>query len=251
MVVARVPGRRGGVGRLCRLGLSGGLEFAGALLAVGSGPKVVAVGGSLECPAAFVGEAVVVVAEPGGVVDASGALSAAPDDVVQLAGGVVAVGEGAAALVADPGGAALGGGEFVVGLADVEHFAVAAEDDGDELGVAGEPAGGFGADLRARGQGEPAVPQPGFQHLEVHGDDHGAGGAVEAGGVVVGEVGVGEVTGGVGLTVRGGGGVGIGEVTERVVLTLPVGAVVVLPGLGACHGERFGEFLPDLRGQRP
>src|SRR3954451_13324582 len=136
MVVARVPGRRGGGGRLCRLGLSGGLECSGALLAVGSGPQVVAVGGALECPAAFVGEAVVVVAEPGGVVDAGGALSAAPDDVVQLGGRVVAVGEGAAAAVADPGGAALGGGEFVVGLADVEHFAVAAEDDGDELGVA-------------------------------------------------------------------------------------------------------------------
>src|SRR3954449_3519325 len=119
MVVARVPGRRGGVGRLCRLGLSGGLEFAGALLAVGSGPQVVAVGCSLEVPAAFVGEAVVVVAEPGGVVDAGGALSAAPGDVGQLGRGVAAAGEGAAATVADPGGAALGGGELVVGLADV------------------------------------------------------------------------------------------------------------------------------------
>src|SRR4051812_13332637 len=222
MVVARVPDRRGGGGRLCRR------EMSSSLLAVGSGPEVVAVGCSLECPAAFVGEAVVVVAEPGGVVDAGGALSAAPDDVVELAGWVVAVGEGAAALVADPGGAALGGGEFVVGLADVEHFAVAAEDDGDELGVAGEPAGGFGADLRAGRQGEPAVAEPGFEHLGVHGDDHGAGGAVEAGGVVVGEV-------------------GIGEVTERVVLTLPVGAVVVLAGLRARDGERFREFLADLR----
>src|SRR3954463_2158814 len=210
MVVARVPDRRGGGGRLCRLGLSGGLEFSGALLAVGSGPQVVAVGCALECPAAFVGEAVVVVAEPGGVVDAGGALAAAPDDVVQLAGWVVAVGEGAAALVADPGGAALGGGELVVGLADVEHFAVAAEDDGDELGVAGEPAGGFGADLRAGREGEPAVAEPPFEGFEVHGDDDGAGGAVEAGGVVVGEV-------------------GIGEVTERVVVTLPVGAVGSLP----------------------
>src|SRR4051794_37734920 len=57
------------------------------------------------------------------------------------------------------------------------------------------------------------------------------GGAVEAGGVVVGEV-------------------GIGEVPERVVLTLPVGAVVVLPGFRAGDGERFGELLPDLRCQR-
>src|SRR3954452_3799255 len=227
MVVARVPDRRGGVGRLCRLGLSGGLECSGALLAVGSGPQVVAVGGSLECPAAFVGEAVVVVAEPGGVVDAGGALAAAPDDVVELAGWVVAVGERAAALVADPGGAALGGGELVVGWADVEQFTVAAEDDGDELGVAGEPPRGFGADLRAGGEAEPAVAEPTLQGFEVHGDDHGAGGTVEAGGVVVGEV-------------------GIGEVTERVVLTLPVGAVVVL---GGCDGERFGDFLPDLRGE--
>src|SRR3954463_12091401 len=205
MVVARVPDRRGGGGRLCRR------EMSSSLLAVGSGPQVGLLVDrvALECPAAFVGEAVVVVAEPGGVVDAGGALSAAPDDVVELAGWVVAVGERAAALVADPGGAALGGGELVVGLADVEHFAFAAEDDGHELGVAGEPAGGFGADLRAGGQGEPPVPQPRFEHLQVHGDDHGAGGAVEAGGVVVGEV-------------------GVGEVPERVVLTLPVGPVVVL-----------------------
>src|SRR3954468_20935518 len=208
--------------------------MSSSLLAVGAGPQVGLLVGrvALQCPAAFVGEAVVVVAEPGGVVDAGGALAAAPDDVVQLAGWVVAVGERAAALVADPGGAALGGGEFVVGLADVEHFTVAAEDDGDELGVAGEPAGGFGADLRAGRGGGPAVAEPPFERFEVHGDDHGAGGAVEAGGVVVGEV-------------------GIGEVTERVVLTLPVGPVVVLPGLGACHGERLGEFLADLRRQRP
>src|SRR3954447_3428970 len=120
MVVARVPDRRGGGGGLCRRGVSGPRGMSSSLLAVGSGPEVVAVGCSLECPAAFVGEAVVVVAEPGGVVDAGGALAAAPDDVVQLAGWVVAVGERAAALVADPGGASLGGGEFVVGLADVE-----------------------------------------------------------------------------------------------------------------------------------
>src|SRR3954452_6811816 len=226
MVVARVPDRRGGGGRLCRR------EMSSSLLAVGAGPQVGLLVGrvALQCPAAFVGEAVVVVAEPGGVVDAGGALAAAPDDVVQLAGWVVAVGERAAALVADPGGGGWGGGELVVGLADVEHFAVAAEDDGHELGVAGEPAGGFGADLRAGRQGEPPVAEPPFEGFEVHGDDHGAGGAVEAGGVVVGEV-------------------GIGEVTERVVLALPVGAVVVLPGFRGCDGEGFGEFLPDLGGE--
>src|SRR3954452_24147681 len=145
MVVARVPDRRGGGGRLCRR------EMSSSLLAVGSGPQVGLLVDrvALQCPAAFVGEPVVVVAEPGGVVDAGGALPAAPDDVVQLGWGVVAVGEGAAALVADPGGAALGGGELVVGLADVEQFTVAAEHDGHELGVAGEPPRGFGADLRA------------------------------------------------------------------------------------------------------
>src|SRR3954463_10896643 len=130
MVVARVPDRRGGGGRLCRR------EMSSSLLAVGSGPQVGLLVDriALQCPAAFVGEAVVVVAEPGGVVDAGGALSAAPDDVVQLAGWVVAVGERAAALVADPGGAALGGGEFVVGLADVEHFPVAAGGDRHAVG---------------------------------------------------------------------------------------------------------------------
>src|SRR4051794_34479874 len=149
MVVARVPDRRGGGGRLCRR------EMSSSLLAVGSGPQVVAVGCSLECPAAFVGEPVVVVADPGGVVDAGGALSAAPDDVVQLGWRVAAARERAATLVADPGGASLRGGELVVSLADVEQLAFAAQHDRDDFGVAGEPPCRLRADLRSRGQGEP------------------------------------------------------------------------------------------------
>src|SRR3954467_13014366 len=128
MVVARVPDRRGGGGRLCRR------EMSSSLLAVGAGPQVGLLVDrvALQGPAAFVGEPVVVVADPGGVVDAGGALSAAPDDVVQLGWRVAAARERAAALVAEPGGASLRGGELVVGLADVEQLAFAGQHDRDD-----------------------------------------------------------------------------------------------------------------------
>jgi len=58
--------------------------------------------------------------------------------VVQFGAGVSAVGEDAVAVVAEVGGASDGGAEFVVGDTDVEDVAGAAEDDGDDFGVAGE-----------------------------------------------------------------------------------------------------------------
>src|SRR4051794_20083914 len=99
-------------------------------------------------------------AEPGSVVEAGGSAVAAEDDVVQLRDRVGAVGEGAAAAVAEVGGAADGGGELVVGLADVEDFTRAAEHDRDEFSVAGEAARGFGREGGATGQGHERVADP-------------------------------------------------------------------------------------------
>src|SRR3954468_11829725 len=107
----------------------------------------------------------VVEAEPGGVGDGARAAVAAEDDVVQLGRFAAAVRERAAAAVADPGFAAGPDGELVGGGTDVEDFAVAAEDHWDDLGVAGEPPRGVGADLRAVGQGEPLLPELVFQCL--------------------------------------------------------------------------------------
>src|SRR5436305_14937370 len=93
------------------------------LSAVGAGPQVAAVVGLAgQGPAAVVGEPVVVVAQPGGVVEAARAAVAAEGDVVQLADGVAAVGERAPAAVAHIGGAADRDAELVPDLADVEHL---------------------------------------------------------------------------------------------------------------------------------
>src|SRR5436305_7999278 len=83
-------------------------EMSDALLAVGSGPQVAAVGLSLQRPFAFVDEPMMEGAQPGGVVENAGSAVAAEDDVVQLGDVVAAVGEGALAAVAVVGGAALG-----------------------------------------------------------------------------------------------------------------------------------------------
>ena len=129
-------------------------------MTVGSGPDVgVGYRVAVQGPAAFVNEAVVEGTEPRGVGEDAGPVVAAEDDVVEFGDPALAVGERAATAVTDPGGAALRDGELVVGLADVEHFAVAAEDDRDDLGVAGEPACGLRADLRAVGQPQPLLPE--------------------------------------------------------------------------------------------
>ncbi len=61
-------------------------------------------------------------------------------------GGFVAAEPGAAA-VPDGHGVALGFAEEAPGLAEVEWLGVAAEDDGENLGVAGDPACGLGAEM--------------------------------------------------------------------------------------------------------
>src|SRR4051812_14542282 len=110
-------------------------------------------------------------AEPGGVVEACRAAVPSEADVVQLDAFVAAAWEHATAAVALVGGAALGGGELVVGHADVEDFTAAAEHHRDELGVAGEPAHRLRREA-AVGGGDPGLAQPAFESLEVDGDDH-------------------------------------------------------------------------------
>src|SRR4051795_6596580 len=155
-----------GAGRLCRR------QMSSALLAVGSGPEVGLVDGvALQGPAAFVGEVVVEGAEPGGVVEASGAASGAPYDVVELDDGGAAVGERAPSAVAGVGGAAGGDVELAAGLADLDDLPVGAEHDRDDLRVAREPPGGRGGDGRAVGEAQPLLLQLVFQCCQVDGDD--------------------------------------------------------------------------------
>src|SRR4051794_39761981 len=111
------------------------------------------------------GEVVVEGAEPGGVVEAAGAASGAPNDVVELDHGGAAVGERAPAAVAGVGGAAGGDVELAAGLADFDDLTVGAEHDRDDLRVAGEPAGGRGGDGRAVRQAQPLVLQLVLQRL--------------------------------------------------------------------------------------
>src|SRR3954464_4634275 len=125
-------------GRLCRL------ESSDQLFAEGIGPEVVPGQVSFESPTTFVNQPMVIGAQPGGVFETRASASSAEDDVVELVYRVAAAGEGAAAAVALVGGAALGGGELVVGLADVEDFTFGAEHHRDQLGIAGESARGFG-----------------------------------------------------------------------------------------------------------
>jgi hypothetical protein len=55
-------------------------------------------------------------------------------------------------------GLALGGGEEASGAAEVEDLALAAEDDGDDARLAGQPAGLFGGDPVTGGSfGEAAI----------------------------------------------------------------------------------------------
>ena len=81
---------------------------------------------------------------------------------------------------------ASGGLEEPGGAAEVEDLALAAEDDGDDPGLAGEPAGLFGGDpVAGGGVGDP---EAGDEGVEVEGDHHAGGGAA-----VPGQTGVGEV----------------------------------------------------------
>jgi hypothetical protein len=77
---------------------------------------------------------------------------------------------GGALAVADGHRLALGRGEQPGGAAEVEDLTLPAEDDGDDPGLAGEPAGLLGGDpVPGRGSGDA---DPGEQGVEVQGDHH-------------------------------------------------------------------------------
>lgn len=83
------------------------------------------------------------------VVEAGGSAVGPVEDVVGVAGDgeAVAAGEGAV-LVAQDEGEPDRGGDQAAGATDVEDLALAAEDGGDDLGVAGQAAyGGCGQGL--------------------------------------------------------------------------------------------------------
>jgi hypothetical protein len=98
----------------------------------------------------------------------------------------VACGEGAVSVADDQGGPDRGGDDSS-GAADVEGFAVGAEDRGDDLGVAGQPAQGGGRQLVGR-----RVCEALGQLLEGDGDVESCGCAVG----VRGQAGVQPVLGG-------------------------------------------------------
>src|SRR4051794_31363700 len=160
-------------------------------------------------PVAFVDEPVVEGAQPGAVVDAGDAPVSPMVQVVELAGWSSAVGVGAAVAVADAGGADLGGGPDPAGAADVEDLACAAEDGGQDLGVAGEPPRRLGGDPQPGLQRRPLGFELADQGLVVEGDDDA--------GSFPGRVGQGLV----GVDVVGG------DVAEGVVAALGQGPVVV------------------------
>ena len=99
------------------------------------------VGGEADLPLVVVDEGVVAAAEQGGVVVVGGAAVCPVVDVVVFGplswGG--AAGEDAADVSGEDGPAA-GGVEGAAGSAHVEGFVVAAQDRGDDPGVAGEHA---------------------------------------------------------------------------------------------------------------
>ena len=103
-----------------------------------------------DLPGGVVDEAVVVAAEQDHVVQAGGAAVGPVLEVVGVAhqGWAGAVGEGAV-LVAGDQGSPDGGGDQAVDAADVEDLGVGAEDGGDQVGVAGEPAYGGGGEVEA------------------------------------------------------------------------------------------------------
>jgi hypothetical protein len=101
----------------------------------------------VDFPLFFVDQMVVVGAEEDAVVGAGGSAAGPVGDVVGFAPGCGhgAVGEGAA-LVSGVEGFADVGREDAGGAADVEDASFGAEEDGDDVGVAGDFADGGGSD---------------------------------------------------------------------------------------------------------
>jgi hypothetical protein len=88
----------------------------------------------------MVDDSVVVAAQQGEVLEVGSTAGCPVGDVVGVAhqGWSVAAGEGAVSVADDQGGPDRGGHQSS-GAADVEGFAMAAEDGGDDLGDAGQP----------------------------------------------------------------------------------------------------------------
>ena len=203
--------------------LAGWVGWAG----VAGWAGVVGVGcGGSEGPVVAVGGGVVGSAEGGGFVEVGGAAVFPGGFVVDVAvvGGLVASGEDAAA-VADGDGAALGGCGEAAGAAEPEGGSGGVDDEGLEVGVAGELGGDGGGDGSA-----------------VEG--------VDVGGEVVGgfddDDGFGAGRAGVGV-----GGAAVYEFAERGGAELGgaghggAGVLVVAPGVAALAGELGVEGLAE------
>jgi hypothetical protein len=122
-----------------------------------------------------------------------------------------AAGEGADAVALGQG-PAHGAGHGVGGAADVEGFGAAADDDRDDLGVAGPAAGVFGGDRaggRAVGEVEQSVAEPVFEHGEGDGDGEVRAFPCLGGQVSAVQGAVGEVDEAVGVAFGVGAGVGV------------------------------------------
>src|SRR5947208_11158140 len=103
-------------------------------------------------PLAFVDQPVVVGAEPCAVVEAAATECGPVNDVVRLDNRATAPREGALATLLQPSGPLDGLGEGAAGATDIEHLAGTAEDDRQDAGVAGQPAGGLDGDLHSGAQ---------------------------------------------------------------------------------------------------
>src|SRR5262249_44391313 len=132
-----------GLGWWCVSVVSAGAPFGGDVC--GWGPFGEAVGGGVDLPVGVVGGAVVWGADQDEGVRGGGSAVDPVSPGVDIApfGGDAAGGEGAPA-VPEGYGAAHGAGDGAAGPAHVQGLAVAAEDDGDDFGVAGHPADGAG-----------------------------------------------------------------------------------------------------------
>ncbi len=103
-----------------------------------------------DLPGSGVDEAVVVAAQEQQVVEAGGSVVDPVDDVVGVAHqGWASTSREAAVLVAGDEGFPDRGGDEPAEPADVEDLAAGAQDDGDDLGVAADPAQGASGEVEA------------------------------------------------------------------------------------------------------
>ena len=138
-------------------------------------------GVDVDLPGGLVDQGVVFAAEQDEVVEGCGAVVGPVGDVVGVAGDgeAGAAGEGAVLVAEDQGGPDAGGDQ-AAGAADVEDLALGAEDGGDDLGVAGQSAGGGGGEGVAGGE-ESVAGELVLQVVDAHGEGDPGGSAVGVG----------------------------------------------------------------------